>query len=53
MSRIKSQVYFDYHGYSDQDPTARYQDDDCDFAMEHPVGDLFDDDTYWLDDEEQ
>jgi len=44
MSYIKKQIELDYNGFTDFD---------FDFpSMEEPVGDLFDDDTYWLSDED-
>ena len=50
MNRRK-EIDFDYFGYSDEDATARYHDTEISY-MEEPVGDLFDDDTYWMDDED-
>ena len=52
MSNIKRQITMDYYGYHDEDTTARYHDEP-DFCMEEPVGDLFDDDTYWMDGDEE
>ena len=46
----RQEIDFDYFGYTDEDSTARYQDQETKY-MEEPVGDLFDDDTYWMDEE--
>jgi hypothetical protein len=45
MSRIKDLIAYDYYGFMDE------TDKDID-PMEAPVGDLFDDDTYWSRNEE-
>lgn len=42
----RQEIDFNYYGYTDEDATARYHDE-RDVCMEAPVGDLFDDDTYW------
>jgi hypothetical protein len=51
MSRIKDQVYSDYYGHLDEDATAQYHNN-SDTCMEHPVGDLFDDDNFWQNEEQ-
>ena len=47
----RRQIDFDYYGHSDEDPTARYHNTQSS-CMEEPVGDLYDDDNYWLTEDE-
>jgi hypothetical protein len=46
MSRIKNLIAYDYCGQTDD------SNSDID-PMEMPVGDLFDDDTYWCTSDEE
>ena len=46
MSRVRAQIDQDYNGVVEEL-------DELFQALECPVGDLFDDDTFWLDDETQ
>jgi hypothetical protein len=44
MSKVRDRIDYDYNG--------TWNEDDAILALEYPVGDLFDDDTYWQDDED-
>lgn len=45
MNKIRMQIDQDYNGTYDSE-------DEVFQALEYPIGDLFDDDTYWLDEED-